>query len=549
MPNAVRASYSGGYTVLILLWAVLTLAGLGVAPLFDYDEAAHAQTAVEMMKDGKWLLPTMNGQPFYEKPAFLFYFMSATFALFGENAFAARLPSALFTLATALFLLRVGRRLGRPGTGMTASLIYLSMLMPALLAHAAMLDATLNFFIATAALSFFLWQHSGKRRDAFLAMFAAGIAVSVKGPVGMVIPALVVCLDRLMARDLFSCLRRFPWSVGVPAFLLGALPWYALVTTTYGFDFLGQFVIRENMYRFMHPLEGHSGGWYYYLAVLVPSTLPWIAWLPWWVKQTMSRRTEKEETDGLSRLGLVWTGAVILLFSLARTKLPHYISSIYPAMALGIAITWDRQLPSPVWTRAASLLMLVLCLPLALGLLFLPTHYPYLVHIFKHPRAVAVFSRGLHASYGMPIAGALIAAALLLLLRLITRVRPAVVQTLVVLFGFLVQTSLVWTLAPFAGDLLQGPAMKISSQIRSAPSGEPVYSLVNRPSIAFYSGRSYIDAGRVDAYERLRKSPSPYLLIAYASQLRDLSRLPLEIVASEGDYVLLRYIPSAGRRE
>ncbi len=536
------------FAALVLLWTVLTLAGLGIAPLFDYDEASYAQTSVEMMNSGNRLLPTLNGRPYYDKPAFIYYCMNASFALFGKNAFAARLPSALFTLATALLLLHVGRRLGRSETGMKASLIYLSMLMPALLAHAAILDAMLNFFIATAVLSFFLWQHSGKRSDAFLAMLSAGIAVSVKGPVGMVIPALVVCLDRLVARDFLPCLRRFPWSVGVPAFLLGALPWYALVTITYGFGFLGQFVIRENVYRFLHPFEGHSGGWYYYLIVLVPSSLPWIAWLPWWVKQTISRRTENDEAEALSRLGLVWSVAVILLFSLASTKLPHYISSIYPAIALGIAVTWDRQSPSLIWTRAASLLLLVLCLPLALGLLFLPAYYPHLLHLFKHPHAVAFLSQGLPASYGISNAGAVIVVALFLLLRLINRVRPAVVPTLVILFGFLVQTSLVWSLAPFAGDLLQGPAMKIAAQVRSAPLAEPVYSFVNRPSIPFYSGRTFIDASRADKYEQFRMSAAPCLLVAYASQLPVLlRRLPLELIAREGNYALLQYVPRKGR--
>jgi 4-amino-4-deoxy-L-arabinose transferase-like glycosyltransferase len=537
------------FAALILLWAVLTLAGLGIAPLFDYDEASYAETAVEMRNNGNWLLPILNGQPYYDKPAFVYYCMNASFALFGKNAFAARLPSALFTLATALLLLRVGRRLGRHETGMRASLIYLSMLMPALLAHATILDAVLNFFIAASVLSFFLWQHSGKRSDAFLAMLTAGIAMSVKGPVGVVIPALVVCLDRLLAQDLFPFLRRFPWSAGIPAFLIGALPWYALVTIEYGFGFLRQFVLRENVHRFMHPLEGHSGGWYYYLVVLIPSTLPWVAWLPWWVKQTIARWREKEETNALSRLVLIWTGVVILLFSLAQTKLPHYISSIYPAMALGLAIAWDRQSPSLVWTRAASLFLLVLCLPLALGLLFLPTYYPHLAHVFTHPRAAALFSQGLPSSYAIPIAGALIGVTVFLLLRLITRVRPVVIPMLVILSGFLVQTSLIWSLAPLAGDLLQAPAMKIAAQIRIAPSTEPVYSMVNRPSIAFYSDRSFTDAGHVDIYERFSTSPSPCLLIAYASQLPDLSRLPLQLVMRAADYTLLRYIPRAKRSQ
>src|SRR5512143_280422 len=192
-----RLSLSSLLAASTVLWLILTLSGLSVAPLFDYDETAHAQTAVEMLRDGKWLLPTMNGQPFYEKPAFLFYFMSASFALFGENAFAARLPSALFTLVTALYLYYVGRRIGRSPLGMTAALIYLSMLMPAVLAHAAILDATLNFWIAVSVMSFFLWRQSGRLRDAVFSMLAAGIAVSVKGPVGAVIPLLAIMLDRL----------------------------------------------------------------------------------------------------------------------------------------------------------------------------------------------------------------------------------------------------------------------------------------------------------------------------------------------------------------
>ncbi len=100
------------YIALVLLWAVLTLAGLGIAPLFDYDEASYAETAVEMRNSGSWLLPVLNGQPYYDKPAFVYYCMNASFALFGKNAFAARLPSSLFTLALALLLLHVGRRLG-----------------------------------------------------------------------------------------------------------------------------------------------------------------------------------------------------------------------------------------------------------------------------------------------------------------------------------------------------------------------------------------------------------------------------------------------------
>ena len=50
---------------LMLLWAALTLPSLGLAPLFDYDETIYAQTAIDMMRLGEWIVPTANGMQFF----------------------------------------------------------------------------------------------------------------------------------------------------------------------------------------------------------------------------------------------------------------------------------------------------------------------------------------------------------------------------------------------------------------------------------------------------------------------------------------------------
>ncbi len=142
------------YPLLLLLsWAVLTLPGLGLAPLFDYDETVYAQTALDMMHHGQWIVPTANGMQFFEKPPFTYYLMDISFKLFGENAFAARLPSAVFTLLTAWVLFAGASRLKDRRFGLMAAGIFLSMLEVGLLAHAAILDAVLNFFIAAALVS------------------------------------------------------------------------------------------------------------------------------------------------------------------------------------------------------------------------------------------------------------------------------------------------------------------------------------------------------------------------------------------------------------
>jgi 4-amino-4-deoxy-L-arabinose transferase-like glycosyltransferase len=537
--NPTRLSASSFHTALIFLWAILTLFSLGAAPLFDYDETAHAQAAVEMLRDGKWLLPTMNGQSFYEKPAFLFYFMSTSFTLFGENAFAARLPSVLFTLATALYLYYLGRRIGRPIVGSTASLIYLSMLMPALLAHAAILDATLNFWIAVSVLSFFLWRQSGRLRDAILSMLAAGIAVSVKGPVGAVLPFFVIIIDRLAGKDFTNNLHIFPWKWGIPAFFVGALPWYVLVSVVYGFGFLREFILVENFHRFTHSMEGHSGGWYYYLIILIPSTLPWVAWLPWWLKQAITRWTELEELGQISRMSIIWTIVVIMLFSISQTKLPHYISSIYPAMALGISAQWYRQEPERSWIRSATLILLIVCIPLALSLLALPNLYSYIAGMVKHPHAVAILTQDIRPGFWIPAAGAILFASLLVLLWQTRHSPSSTTLTRFILFGFLLQTSLVWSIAPWAGRLMQAQLLNIAATIRTFPPAIRVYSVVNCPSVSFYSGRSYSEVKAGDL-EQLASSSTPYLLVARTKSLADISFLPLEVVVRDKDFVLLR---------
>ncbi|MDX8396220.1 MAG: glycosyltransferase family 39 protein, partial [Mariprofundaceae bacterium] len=152
--------------ILILFWAILTLPTLATAPLFDYDETIYAQTALDMMRLGEWVVPTANGLQFFEKPPFTYYLMDLCFTIFGENAFSARLPSAIFTLLTALLLLRFGERIHSRPFGFATAVIYLTMLEVGLLGHAAILDAVLNFFITACLLNYFLWLDSYQRRYA-----------------------------------------------------------------------------------------------------------------------------------------------------------------------------------------------------------------------------------------------------------------------------------------------------------------------------------------------------------------------------------------------
>ncbi|MDQ6990952.1 MAG: glycosyltransferase family 39 protein [Mariprofundaceae bacterium] len=527
------------------IWAILTLPSLGIAPLFDYDETIYAQTAVDMMHLGEWIVPTANGQQFFEKPPFTYYMMDVCFQLFGQNAFAARLPSAIFTLMTAILLFRFGRDAISARFGITAALIFLSMLEVAILAHAAILDAVLNFFIAACLLHYFRWIQTGERKHALWCAAMMGIGVSIKGPVGVVVPLLIIVTDRLVVGDFKRLWYQIPWLPALGLFTLTAIPWYAMIWLEHGAGFLYEFIMVQNIGRALHPMQGHGGGWHYYLVVFCISVLPWLAWMPYVFKSW--QRTEHEPLPHLIRLCLLWLGMVMLLFTIAQTKLPHYISCVYPAVALAIAAASWRSPCTFTQAKIIQRLSAFIVLPIALFMATFQSLYPMMKEYVHHPRAVAVLNQNIEPNIGITLAGMLLLAVCLWLWfqrqscveeHRGEKHNTALLNTFIIV-GFMLQSALLIPLASFAGTLAQAPQHHIAQRLQQLPTSMKIYSFnLNFPSISFQSHRNYHIISDVEAKSLLMKRGDYALMMRSESQrlLPQLKTLTPDI--DQGGFVL-----------
>jgi len=519
-------------------WGILTLATLGLAPLFDYDETIYAQTAIDMMRHAEWIVPTANGLQFFEKPPFTYYMMDLCFTLFGENAFAARLPSALFSLITGMLLLHFGTRLHSRRFGLMAAAIFLSMLEVGFLAHAAILDAVLNCFIAASLLNYALWLHGGERKHALWAAAMMGVAVSIKGPVGAVVPVLVILAERLFTGNLRSLLREIPWLTALPLFLLAATPWYLMILIEHGPGFLYEFIWVQNIGRAMNPMQGHGGGWHYYIVVFAVSVLPWLAAVPWASKQAWAGRRSSDGLDLLARLGLILTVLVIVLFTMAQTKLPHYISSVYPGVALLLAVAWFRDEPDTIRARYIIRFTLLLLVPVALLLLTVPLLYPWLQTLPQHPRAVAILAQDISPTFTISLFGLLLLAVLFWLFR--QGARHLLVGLIVT--GMVLQFGLLIGVGGFAGRLMQAPTAAMVEVLQGQADDMPFYSYnLNAPSVSFYSGRNYALFLGTDGAEHLRNSQPPFILMLRSESRADLPWLAgLQPVVEQGGFLLYK---------
>ena len=91
------------YLTLLFFTLFLYLAGNQLLAITDTAESNYALTAKEMVLSGDWISPRIYGRYWYDKPIFYYWELALSFALFGFNEMAARLPAAILGSASVLF--------------------------------------------------------------------------------------------------------------------------------------------------------------------------------------------------------------------------------------------------------------------------------------------------------------------------------------------------------------------------------------------------------------------------------------------------------------
>src|SRR5512144_3280203 len=129
--------------ILLALVLALLVFRLGAVPLAGPDEPRYARVAVEVHRAGTWVRPTLQGEPWLEKPPLFYWLAGGAFSVLGETEAAARVPSVLAALvfvgATALF----GARVYGSAAGLHAGFVAGTSLLPFAYGRAASMDMLL----------------------------------------------------------------------------------------------------------------------------------------------------------------------------------------------------------------------------------------------------------------------------------------------------------------------------------------------------------------------------------------------------------------------
>jgi len=375
----------------LLLAAFVLCFRLGAPPLADPDEGRNAEVAREMATSGWSLVPTLDGIDYLDKPPLYFAIVAASLRALGHTETAARLPSALFAFATLLALALYLRRHAPDREVALAIVVTVTAPLFFAFARIVIFDSTLGFFVVASILAAAASEEeerAGRAREAgrwHLASAAAcGVATLIKGPVGFVVPALVVTAYRRLERRRLE-LRFLVRPAGIALFLLLVLPWF-LGTVAVRPDFLRYGLVEETFLRMTTGAFRRNEPIWFYIPVAVGGLLAWSLLLPGFARAGWRERARWRPSD---RLFVAWAAAVFLFFTLSKSKQPAYVLTGIVALAALVARGLERALDAPRGRggralRHASAAWAVLALLLA-GATWIASH-PGLVSGVPAPR-------------------------------------------------------------------------------------------------------------------------------------------------------------------
>ncbi|MGH8024460.1 MAG: ArnT family glycosyltransferase [Limisphaerales bacterium] len=459
MESVIRKFAARPHRSILVLGLALLLVGNWILPITDRDEARFAEASREMLQRGDYIVPWFNGQWRFDKPILIYWCQSACYRVLGVNGFAARLPSVLFTTATALLLVSWGRKAAGDLAGFMAGAMFILAFHVAIIGRIATADMAMVFFFTLAVWSG--WELTrptvgGARTNAdgpparpqeafddekrtgpplpaplphsenFLSPQAVATPVAMsaaraatlprldrkvwwlifyaalafgflaKGPVAW-LPVGGVVLGKALRKDSF----RLPWAETIGGLLLTValvacwgIPALARTRGQFWAVGIGEHVIHRSIgVNDSHGLKG----WGNFVLLLPLYFLTFlVSFLPW----TLHKPERLEPWfQSKARKGPLWRAAVALLrplsfplnfpiriwrwwperrrdtlgwylltqslivfgvFTLVRTKLPHYTLPAFPCLALWLALQVWTETASRAWFQRRFIAMVIL---------------------------------------------------------------------------------------------------------------------------------------------------------------------------------------------
>jgi len=331
-----KTDFGNYYPVWIVIFAVLLFfPALGGRDFWAPVEPRYAEIARVMFARGEWIVPTVNGDVYTDKPILFFWIVLIASKILGAvNEWTVRLPAALggigFVLATYWF----GRDFFNARIGALAAIITATSFRILWESRWAHIDTLFGFlFLLSIYFGARALLRRGRPNEILLAYVFMALATLAKGLIGVVLPALLLVALMFVRRD-WSMLKAAKLHWGIPLFVIIAGPWFYLVNRATDGKWLSDFIYIHHVRRYTAG-AGHRQPFYYYFTTLPADFLPWTTFaIPALIARRDYRRAWNEPHI---QFLVLWFLTVFVFFTISDTKRDLYLMPLWPTLALFVA--------------------------------------------------------------------------------------------------------------------------------------------------------------------------------------------------------------------
>ena len=249
---------------------------LGHLPLLQPDEGRNAEVGREMKESGAWLVPTYNGVVYLDKPSFFFKAVALSLALNGNSEAAARMPSAAFGVGRCCWSSAFAAKCTERAAVCWRRLFWAPRRSTLPMRALSFSISRLRFSSCGAIFAGYLAEaaEGRARRNWYLVgALSTGFATLVKGPIGFILPAMVLLVfNRVEGRR--GAWKRLFSPLNLLVFFGVTLPWFVGLCLAHH-DFLRYGLVEESFKRFTTAKRFHrSEPFYFYLLIIAGTSFP-----------------------------------------------------------------------------------------------------------------------------------------------------------------------------------------------------------------------------------------------------------------------------------
>lgn len=307
------------------------------------DAGKYAAVSKNIFETGELIRLKILGEPYDQKPPFMFWLAALSFKIFGVSNFAFKLPTFLFTLFGTYATFRLGKALYGRQVGLLAAIMLISSQCVLLYNNDVHNDIMLTMCVIIG-----IWQlHEfvmNKSKLAYtLGFIFVGFAVITKGPIGLAIPVFSLLSHVLIIRE-FRLLSPLVWLPGLLIISLIALPPLIGLYQQFGVEGLKFFFWTNNAGRLDGSYVGGHTDFLFCFHTIFYLFLPFSVLLYYGAFHEIKNWFAKRFSFASASEGITLAIPIYLgILSLSKSQAPHYLLPVVPLIAIFTA-KWIIQL-------------------------------------------------------------------------------------------------------------------------------------------------------------------------------------------------------------